>query len=166
MKQNTWFKHHRWLLSSPLLACLALAIILTLWRVQAHQYQLALAEYNATHSKTITLTIPPPPPGTSSPGTIIVPNPDYHPPIDTSGPGAWGWPGWTMRILAVFVPALLGIFLHWREHRLAYIRIHKKHLDHATNKLAEAIGENQALPEGVFDAYSKLRELEKRRPSI
>ncbi|HEY7347100.1 MAG TPA: hypothetical protein VH599_02180 [Ktedonobacterales bacterium] len=152
MRKNTWLKEHRWLLGGLLLACLALAIVLIIWAVGAHQYQLALAHYNATY--------PPPKQAVD----VLIPNPP--PPIDTSAPGAWGWPGWTIRTLAVFLPALLGLFLHWREHRPPYMRIHKKHLDHATNKLAEAIGVNQELPEGVFDAYSKLRELEKRRPPV
>lgn len=48
----------------------------------------------------------------------------------------------------------------WLKQHRWLLRVHKKHLDHATNKLAEAINQNQELPEGVFDAYSKLRELE------
>jgi hypothetical protein len=161
MKKNNWFIRNRWLLGGLVLACLALAIILTIWAAQAHQYPLTLAQYNATHPKTISVIVPGHPQK-----TFVINNPDYHPPIDTTGPGFWGWSGWTIRILAVFVPALLGLFLHLREHRPQYVRIHKKHLDHATNKLAEAIGQNQELPEGVFDAYSRLRDLEKRQPPV
>lgn len=148
MKKNNWLKRHRWLLGGLLLACLALAVVLIIWIVQENQYQLALAHYNVTYPPQKLQTIIKPPP----------------PPIDTSGPGAWGWAGWTIRFLAIFMPALLGLFLHWREHRPPFLRIHKKHLDHATNRLAEAIGQNQELPQGVFDAYSKLRELEQRHP--
>ncbi len=157
MEKNIWLKQHRWLLGGLLLACLALASILTIWAVEAHQYQLALAQYNAAYTPLIERII--------SGRLEHLPNP-YLPPLDTSGPAAWGWLGWTTRLLAVFLPALLGLSLHWREHRLSYVRVHKKHLDHATTKLAEAIGENQELPEGVFDAYSKLRELEKRLPPV
>jgi hypothetical protein len=159
MKKNTWFRRNRWLLGGLLLACLALAITLVIWAVQAHQYQLTLARYIATTPKTISI---PSPDG----GGIIVRNPAYNLPTDTSGPVAWGWSGWTIRLLAIFAPILPAWFLHWREHRPPYVRIHKKHLDHATNKLAEAIGENQQLPEGVFEAYSKLRDLEKRHPPV
>jgi hypothetical protein len=151
MKKNTWLIQHRWLLGGLLLACLALAIILTIWAIDAHQYQLALAHYKATYQPFAYRTI--------SGRLVCVPLP-FQPPVDTSGPGAWGWFGWTMRVLAIALPAALGVLLHWREHRQQYVRIHKQHLDHATNRLAEAIGENQELPEGVFDAYSKLRELE------
>lgn len=162
MKKNTWLYRNRWLLGGLLLACLALAIILSLWAAQAHQYQLDLAHYLATNHKTISVVIH----NEGKKETFIIDNPSYHPPVDTTGPGFWGWSGWTIRILAIFVPALMGLYLHWREHRQQYMRVHKKHLDHATNRLAEAIGENQQLPEGVFDAYSKLRELEKRHPPV
>lgn len=162
MKKNTWFKRNRWLMGGLLLACLALAIILVVWAAQAHQYQLTLAHYIATTPKTITIPLP------NGSGTTNISNPAYSLPRDTSGPGAWGWFGWAIRLLAILAPALLGWFLHWREHRPPYVRIHKKHLDHATNKLAEAIGENQQLPEGVFEAYSRLRDLEqqKRLPPV
>ncbi len=159
MKKNTWFTRNRWLLGGLLLAGLALAGILGLWAIQAHQYQLTLAHYIATTPKTITIVAP----GGRS---ATLPNPAYSLPRDTSGPTSWGWSGWTTRLLLMFVPALLGWFFHWREHRQPYVRIHKKHLDHATNKLAEAIGENQQLPQGVFDAYSRLRELEQRQPPV
>lgn len=161
MKKGTWFKRNRWWLGGLILAVLALAIIITLWVAQAHQFQLDLAHYLATNHKTITVAIP----RDGGVETFIIDNPDYHPPIDTTGPGYWGWGGWTIRLLAIFVPALLGFFLYWREHD-QYVSVHKKHLDHATSKLAEAIGENQQLPEGVFDAYSRLRELEKRHPPV
>ncbi|HLV98117.1 MAG TPA: hypothetical protein VKT82_05515 [Ktedonobacterales bacterium] len=156
MKKNTWFRRNRWLLGGLLLAGLALAIVLVVWAAQAHQYQLTLAHYIATTPKTITI----PSPGG---GGTTVPNPTYSLPTDTSGPGTWGWSGWAIRLLAIFAPVLLGCFLHWREHRPPTMRIHKEHLDHATNKLAEAIGENQQLPQGVFDAYSRLRDLEEKR---
>ncbi len=152
MKKNNWLKRYRWLLYGILLACLALAVVLIVWATQAHQYQLALADYHAAY--------PPPPQGVSQ----LIPNPP--PPVDTSGPDAWGPGGWTIRLLVIFMPALLGVFLHWREHRPPSVRIHKKHLDHATDRLAEAIGQNQELPQGVFDAYSKLRELEQRHPPV
>lgn len=156
--QKTWLKHYRWLLGGLLLTCLALAAILIIWAIGAHQYQLALADYVATHAKMI--SIPRPQGG----GTLVVSNPSYQPPLNTSGPDAWGWAGWTTRLLAICLPISFGLVLHWREHRQQFVRIHKKHIDHATNRLAEAIGINQELPEGVFDAYSKLRELDKRPP--
>lgn len=156
MQKSTWLKRHRWLLGGILLACLALAVVLISWGIAAHQYQLALAHYNAAYRPTIIITTTP----DQVPGiTKTIPNP-YFPPRDTSGPDAWDWSGWLIRLLAIFAPLLLGFLLHWWEHRPAYVRVHKKHLDHATNKLAEAINQNQELPEGVFDAYSKLRELE------
>lgn len=162
MKKDTWFMRNRWWVGGLALAILALAIIITIWVAQTHQFQLDLAHYIATNHKTITVTI-------HEEGrnvTLTLDNPDYHLPVDTTGPGSWGWGGWTIRLLAIFVPAALGLLLHWREHRKHFVSIHKKHLDHATSKLAEAIGENQQLPEGVFDAYSKLRELEKRHPPV
>src|SRR5215831_9280893 len=119
MKKNTWFTRNRWLLGGLLLACLALAIILGVWAAQAHQYQLTLANYIATTPKTVTIPRP-------NGGGTIVPNPAYSLPIDTSGPGAWGGFGWTIRLLAIFASLLLGWFLHWREHRQPYVRIHKK----------------------------------------
>lgn len=152
MKRISWLKQHRWLLSGILLACLALAVILISWGIAEHQYHLALAHYNATYRPTITIT-------TTLGRTKTIPNP-YFPPRDTFGPDAWGWSGWLIRLFAIFAPLLLGFLLHWWERRPSYVRVHKKHLDHATNKLAEAINQNQELPEGVFDAYSKLRELE------
>lgn len=152
MKKNNWLKRHRWLLGGLLLACLVLAAVLIIWAIQAHQYQLALANYNATY--------PPPPQG------VVYLQSNPPPPVDTSGPAAWGWTGWAIRLLVIFIPALLGLFLHWREHRPPFMHVHKKHLDHATDRLAEAIGQNQELPQGVFDAYSKLRELEQRHPPV
>jgi hypothetical protein len=160
MKKDTWFKRNRWWVGGLILAVLVLAAIVTVWVAQAHQFQLDLAHYLATNHKTITVPLP------DRPGTLTINNPDYHLPVDTTGPGYWGWDGWTIRLLAIFAPALLGLFLYWREQRIHFVSIHKKHLDHATNKLAEAIGENQQLPEGVFDAYSRLRELEKRHPPV
>jgi hypothetical protein len=157
MKKNIWFKRNRWLLGGLLLTCLALAIILSIWAAEAHQFQLALAHYNATYQPTIKVTFSPG-------GERYIPNP-YLPPKDATGPGYWGWFGWIIRILALCVPISLGWFLHWREH-YQFVRVHKTHLDHATNKLAEAIGQNQELPEGVFDAYSRLRDLEKRQPPV
>lgn len=155
MKNNTWLKRHRWLLSGLALACLALVIVALIWIVQEHQYQLALAQYNATHPLTRTLIVN---------GNKITERLPYHPPADTAGPDAWGWAGWILRLLAILIPAVIGLFLHWRsrqrEKRQQYLSIHKAHLGQATNRLAEAINANQELPSGVFDAYSKLRELD------
>lgn len=155
MKKNTWLKQHRWLLGGLALACLALIAIALIWIVQEHQYQLALAQYNATHPLTRILIVN---------GYKITEHLPYHPPADIAGPGAWDWAGWTLRLLAILAPALIGLFLNWREHqrerRQQYVRIHKAQLGHATNRLAEAINANQELPSGVFDAYSKLRELD------
>lgn len=156
MKRTTWLKQQRWLLSGLALACLALVIVAIIWLVQEHQYQLALAHYNATYQSSRMLKTP-------EGGTITEQFP-YQPPADTAGPGVWGWAGWIFRLLAIVAPALIGLFFYWREHqreqRRQYLRIHKAHLDHATNRLAEAINANQELPSGVFDAYSKLRELD------
>src|SRR5690349_13940724 len=109
MKKNNWLTRHRWLLGGLLLACLALAAVLIVWAIQAHQYQLALADYSAAY--------PPPPQGVSQ----LIPNPPS--PVDTSGPAAWGWAGWTIRLLAIFLPAVLGLFLHWREHRPPFVHV-------------------------------------------
>jgi hypothetical protein len=83
--------------------------------------------------------------------------------VDTAGPGAWGWAGWILRLLAISIPLLIGFLLYWRAHRWQrqqQQQQHQTHLAHATNRLAEAITVNQELPSGVFDAYSKLRELD------
>ncbi len=158
MNRRLWLQQHRWLLAGMLLGCIVLLAILTIWGVQAHQYQLALAHYTATLHQSQQPSgpdyglpkTPPTPPG---------------PPVDTSGPGAWGWSGWIIRLFALLIPLSLGLLLQWWEQRRRqYVLIHKAHLDHATNRLAEAIGVNQELPTGVFDAYSKLRELEPPAP--
>lgn len=160
MKKHTWVQERRWLLGGLLLAALALTAIVILWAVQAHQYQLDLAHFTATHQP-ITI-IHQRPNGPPLKETVIPPG---HPPVDTSGPGAWGWTGWILRVLAILVPALAGILLDWRQRRQHYMIVHKTHLEHATSKLAEAIVTQQNMPEGVFDAYSKLRELEPDSPS-
>jgi len=157
MTQKHWLKQHQWWLGGLTLTCISLTVILIIWAVQAHQYQLALAHYNATYQHIISLPSPH--------GPLPGPNPTpYHPPVDTSTPVAWGWGGWLIRLFALLAPALTGVALYWRQQRQHYIRIHRAQLDHATNKLAEAIGANQELPTGVFDAYSKLRELEPPAP--
>ncbi len=159
MKKTTWIQERRWLLSGLLLAALALAAMLILWAVQAHHYQLALAQYTATHQPTvITHQLPD---GQTLKETVIPPG---HPPVDNSNPAGWGWLGWTLRLLAIVVPALAGILLDWRldrrQRQQRRAEAQRAHLEHATTKLAEAIVTRQSLPEGVFDAYSKLRELE------
>lgn len=159
MKKSTWIQERRWLLGGLLLAALALIAILILWAVQAHQYQLALAHFTATHQPVV--VIHQLPSGQTLKETVIPPG---HPPVDSSNPADWGWPGWTLRLLAMIVPALAGILLDWRLDRRQRLQRHAQiqqaHLEHATSKLAEAIVTRQSLPEGVFDAYSKLRELE------
>ncbi len=152
--KHMWREQRRWLLGGLLLAALALIIIALLWAVQAHQYQLALANYNATHRP---IQLPPNLADKTHPGTLNFPG---QPPVDTSGPDGWGALGWTVRLLAIFLPALLGLALDWRERHQRVIHTQKTHLEHATSKLAEAITADPRLPESVFDAYSKLRELE------
>lgn len=49
MARNTWLTAHKWLIGGIVLALLALAAILILWAIQHHNYQLALAHYNATY---------------------------------------------------------------------------------------------------------------------
>ena len=159
LKKSTWIQERRWLLGGLLLAALALAAIVILWAVQAHQYQLALAHFTATHQPiTILHQLPD---GKTFTQTITPPG---QPPVDNSNPAGWGWIGWTLRLLAILVPALAGIILDWqldrRHRRQRAAQVQKAHLEHATSKLAEAIVTQQSLPEGVFDAYSKLRELD------
>ncbi len=153
MARNTWLTTHKWLISGIALALLALAAILILWAIQSHDYQLALAHYNATY-KPLALPLPN--------GQTVFDTSNYHPPQDTSGPAAWNWPGWTLRLLAVFVPLALGLSLHWRARRQVFLRIHHQELGAATDRLAEAIIANRDQSTGVIDAYSKLRDLEAR----
>jgi len=158
MTRKLWLKQHQWLLAGVLLACLALVVVFIIWAVQAHQYQLTLADYNATLHQTNQSTGLP---GNRASGSFTLPS---YPPRDASGPWAWGFSGWAIRLFAILAPLLPCILLQRREQRQQrYLRIHKVHIDHATNKLAEAIGINHDLPESVFDAYSKLRELESYR---
>jgi hypothetical protein len=159
MQNITWLKQYRWLLGGLALACLALIIIAIIWGIQEHQYQLALTQYHAALSSNTQST------GNTDQGqhTSSSPNPFLHPPVDTAGPGAWGVAGWIFRLLAITIPMLIGFLLYWREshwQRQQQQQTHKAHLAHATNRLAEAITVNQELPSGVFDAYSKLRELD------
>lgn len=159
MKKTTWIQERRWLLGGLLLAALALVAMLILWAVQAHHYQLALAQYTATHQPVVlTHQLPN---GQTLQETVIPPG---HPPVDNSNPAGWGWLGWTLRLLAIVAPALAGILLDWRldrrQRQQRHAEARQAHLEHATTKLAEAIVTRQSLPEGVFDAYSKLRELE------
>ncbi len=151
MRGNIWLNQRRWLLGGLGAATLALAVILLIWAIQAHEYQLALAHYNATYHPFQELHL--------SQRTILTPIP-YRPPADTSGPNAWGLGGWSIRLLAILLPMLTGVLLDWRHRSKHYMRVHKTQLGHATSKLAEAIGANQALPDEVFEAYSRLRELE------
>jgi hypothetical protein len=153
MARNTWLKARKWLIGGITLALLALAAILIIWTIQYHDYQLALAHYNATYKPYILLKLPN--------GTLPVAQP-YLPPSDTSGPAAWGWIGWTIRLLVVLAPLALGFFLDWRERRQVFLRIHHQELGEATNKLAEAITTNRDQSTGVIDAYSKLRDIEAR----
>jgi hypothetical protein len=152
--KHTWRAQRPWLLGGLLLASLALVIIALLWAIQAHQYQLDLANYNATHQP---IQLPTSVSERTGSGTLNFPG---QPPIDTSGPDGWGAFGWTIRLLTIVLPALLGVALDWRAHHQRVIHTQKTHLAHATSKLAEAITADPGLPENVLDAYSKLRELE------
>ncbi|GEM_PF-2184641 len=157
MKNTIWLKQYRWLLGGLALACLALIIIAIIWGIQEHHYQLALAQYHAGLSSNTQICNETP--CLHSSGN----NPFNHPPVDTAGPGAWGVAGWIFRLLAITIPMLIGLLLYWREshwQRQQQQQKHQAHLAHATNRLAEAINANQELPSGIFDAYSKLRELD------
>ena len=48
MARTTWLKARIWLIGGIALALLALAVVLIIWAIQYHDYQLALAHYNAT----------------------------------------------------------------------------------------------------------------------
>jgi hypothetical protein len=150
---HTWLTAHKWLIGGSALALLALAVVLILWAIHHHDYQLALAHYNATYQPFISLKLPN--------GTLQVAQP-YLPPQDTSGPAAWGWPGWAIRLLAVFAPLVLGLFLDGHARRQQFLRIHHHELGEATNKLAEAIATRRDQSTDVIDAYSKLRDIEAR----
>ena len=154
MARNTWLKARKWLIGGIALALLALAVVLIMWAVQYHDYQLALAHYNATYKPYILLKLPPN-------STLQVAQP-YLPPQDTSGPAAWGWLGWSLRLLAILAPLALGLFLDWRARRQVFLRIHHHELGEATARLAEAISTNRDQSTGVIDAYSKLRDIEAR----
>ena len=154
MARSTRLKERKWLLGGIVLALLALAAILILWAVQFHNYQLALAQYNAAY-KAILLPLP---------RNTSVPNlPPYDPPQDASGPAAWGWLGWSLRLLELLAPLALGFALDWRARRQQFLHIHHQELGEATARLAKAITDNRNQHSGVIDAYSKLRDIETRR---
>jgi len=154
MTKQTWIEQRRWLLGGAVLTVLTLVSIAVLWAVQAQQYQLALTHYNATHKPFTSSSTPT---DIATTGTLMLPG---QPPVDASGPDTWGVAGWTIRLLAIFLPLLFGIALDWRERHQRLLRLHQTHAGQATTKLAEAITANPELPEKVLDAYSKLRELE------
>jgi hypothetical protein len=153
MARNTWIKTRKWLIGGIALALGALALVLIIWAIQYHDYQLALAHYNATY-KPLVLPLPN--------GKTVLDTSNYHPPQDFSGPAAWGWLGWSIRLLAILVPFALGLFLDWRARRQVFMRIHHQELGEATARLAEAISTNRDQSTGVIDAYSKLRDIEQR----